>query len=152
MVCCWGGLRWRIGPGIWPSGMGGRAGFWPMSPGVAMALLVTEMHGRWRSFVLDKARFSRDNLVVNPSPFSWIIDPSWRAKTGLTERGKQALAWLGSKGGWYQQGSSILMATIPHFVGDNGAGFAMCREAGKAQNLGATRAGYRSRNSGVRRS
>ena len=132
--------------------MGGRAGFWPMSPGVAKALLVTEMHGRWRSFVLDKARFSRANLVVNPSPFSWIIDPSWRAKTGLTDRGKQALARPGLKGGWCQQASSILRVKTPHFVGDNGAGFAMCREAGKVQNLGATHVGYKCRNSGVRRS
>ena len=152
MVWCWGGLRGRIGPGIWPSGMGGRAGFWPMSQGVAKALLVTEMHGRWRSFVLDKARISGANMVVNPSPFSWIINPRWRQKTGPIKRGKQALAWLGLKEGWCRRASSILRVKTPRFVGDNGAGFVMFRRDGKAQNLGATHAGCRSRNSGERRS
>jgi len=123
-----------------------------MSPGVAKALLVTEMHGRWRSFVLDKALFSAAKSVVNPSPFSWIIDPWWRQKTGPTGRGKQAQARLGLKGDWCRRASSILRVKTPRFIGDNGAGFVMCRRNGKAQNLGATHAGYRSRNSGERRS
>ena len=152
MVWCWGGLRGRIGPGIWPSGMGGRAGFWLMNPGVAKALLVTEMHGRWKSFVLDKARFSGAKLAVNPSPFSWIIDPWWRQKAGPTELGKEAPAWLGLKEGCCRRASSSLKATTPRYVGDNGAGFVMFRRDGKAKNLGATRAGCRSLISGERRS